>query len=294
MTVQYDGTDYHGWQEQRLPRGERGEKDTRCRFPEGPEGGGAETTPGLFFASATPILSREGRGGSTAEAAAGQAVRTVQGTLVEVLAAILGDRPRVEGAGRTDAGVHALGQVAAFDAARDIPLDRLQAALNSRLPADIAVADLAEVPPTFRPAADAVSKHYRYRLHVGRTKPVLEARYVWHWYRPIGVGPMQEAARLLAGRHDFASFQSRGGEREDTVRELHRLEVAERGQEVHFDVEGDRFLYRMVRNLVGTLVEVGSGHRPPAWVEAALEARDRRAAGPCAPPQGLCLMAVRY
>jgi tRNA pseudouridine38-40 synthase len=248
MTVQYDGTAYHGWQEQRRP-----------------EGG-----------------------------AVGAGVRTVQGTLLEALATILGCRVRIEGAGRTDAGVHALGQVAAFDLEREMPLARLEAALNSRLPPDIAVADLAEAPPTFRPSADAVSKHYRYRLWADRAKPVLEARYVWHWWRPIALGPMEEAARHLAGRRDFASFQSRGGEREDTVRTLLRLEVAARGREIHFDVEGDAFLYRMVRNLVGTLVEVGCGHRPPEWVAAAVEARDRCAAGPCAPPQGLCLMAVRY
>ena len=239
MTVQYDGTAYHGWQEQ----------------------------PG---------------------------VATVQGVLVERLATILGERPALEGASRTDAGVHALGQVAAFRTEHAIAPERLEAALNSRLPADIAVGDVAEAPLDFSPSRQAVAKHYRYRLYRGRAKPVLEARYVWHWYRPIALEPMREAAQRLVGRHDYRSFEGRGSAREDSVREITRLEVTEHGPEIHFDIEGDGFLYRMVRNLVGTLVEVGRGHHPPPWAQEVLEAADRTAAGPTSPPQGLCLMAVRY
>jgi len=239
MTVQYDGTAYHGWQEQ----------------------------PGLV---------------------------TVQGTLAERLATILGERPAVEGASRTDAGVHALGQVAAVRTERDITPARLQAALNSRLPDDIAVADMAEAAPDFSPSRDAVRKHYRYRLYRGRAKPIFESRYVWHWYRPIDAEPMRDAARVLVGRHDFKSFEGRGTGRENTVREVFRLDLTEAGREILFDVEGDGFLYRMVRNLVGTLVEVGRGHRTADWVAEALAAGNREAAGPTAPPQGLCLMAVRF
>jgi len=240
MTVQYDGTHYHGWQEQ----------------------------PGLA---------------------------TVQGTLADTLAMILGHRVAVDGAGRTDAGVHARGQVAAFTTARAIEPARLQAALNSRLPDDIAVADLVEALPDFDPTRDAVAKHYRYRLWRSRAKPVFEARYVWHWYRSLDLGPMREAAGRLVGTHDFKSFESRGNPRETTVRTLLRVDVTEaEPPEVCIDIEGDGFLYRMVRNVVGTLVEVGRGHRPPEWIDAVLAARDRTAAGPCAPPQGLCLMAVRY
>jgi len=240
MTVRYDGTAYHGWQEQ----------------------------PGL---------------------------PTVQGTLADTMATILGHRPAVDGAGRTDAGVHALGQVAALSTDHLIEPARLQAAVNSRLPADVAVADLAEAPPDFDPTRDAVAKHYRYRLWRSVAKPVLEARYVWHWYRPLQIAPMREAARHLLGRHDFKSLESRGNPRETTTRTLFRVDVAEADPpEVHVDVEGDGFLYRMVRNLVGTLVEVGRGHRPPEWIDEVLAARDRTAAGPCAPPQGLCLMSVRY
>jgi len=239
MTVQYDGTDYHGWQEQ----------------------------PGLA---------------------------TIQGTLVEALATILGERPAVEGASRTDAGVHALGQVAAFRTEHAIEVKRLQAAVNSRLPADIAVVGVAEAPPFFRPSRDAAGKHYRYRIWRGPIKPVFEGRFVWHWHRPLEVEPMQTAAGLLVGRHDFKSFETGGSTREDTVRQIFRLEVAEAGRELHFHVEGDGFLYRMVRNLIGTLTEVGRGHRPPEWVAEVLEARDRAAAGPSAPAKGLCLMEVRY
>ena len=239
MTVQYDGTNYHGWQEQ-----------------------------------------------------PGQA--TVQGTLVECLATILRERPAVEGAGRTDAGVHAQGQVASLKTEHPILVDRLQAAVNSRLPPDIAVTEMREAPPGFRPSFHALSKHYRYRVYRSPFKPVFEGRCVWHWYQTLAVEPMREAARLLVGRHDFASFEGRGSAREDTRREILRLDVVEAGPEIHFEVEGDRFLYRMVRNLVGTLTEVGRGHRPVEWVGRVLMARDRMAAGPTAPANGLCLVDVRY
>jgi len=239
MRVQYDGTNYHGWQEQ----------------------------PGLA---------------------------TIQGTLIERLATILGERPAVEGAGRTDAGVHAMGQVAAFRTDRAIEAARLQAALNSRLPADIAAAEMAEAPLHFRPSSDAAGKHYRYRIYRGPIKPVLQDRFVWHWHRPLEAEPMRAAARLLVGRHDFKSFETGGSPRENTEREIFHLDVTETGRELHVDVEGDGFLYRMVRNLVGTLTEVGRGHRTPEWVAEVLEAKDRAAAGPCAPAKGLCLMEVRY
>jgi tRNA pseudouridine38-40 synthase len=239
MTVAYDGTRYHGWQQQ----------------------------PGQV---------------------------TVQGTLIETLAPILRERPVLEGASRTDSGVHALGQVAAFPTVHAITPERLLAAVNSRLPEDMAVTEVREAPPDFRPSVHATSKHYRYRLHRGRFRPIFEGRYVWHWYWPLDVEAMRAAARLMTGRHDFASFQARGGNREETVRTLLALDVVEAGPELHFEVRGDRFLYRMVRNLVGTLTEVGRGHRPPEWVQEVLAARDRRAAGPTAPPQGLCLMEVRY
>jgi tRNA pseudouridine38-40 synthase len=239
MRVQYDGTNYHGWQEQ----------------------------PGLD---------------------------TIQGTLVETLATILGERPAVEGASRTDAGVHAMGQAATFKTERNLEVARLQAALNSRLPADIAVGEMAEAPPGFRPSHDAVDKHYRYRIWRGPIKPVFEDRFVWHWHRPLDAEPMRSAARLLTGRYDFKSFQTGGTPRENTVREIGRFDVTEHGTELHIDVEGDGFLYRMVRNLVGTLTEVGRGHRTPEWVTQVRKAKDRAAAGPCAPAKGLCLMEVRY
>jgi tRNA pseudouridine38-40 synthase len=239
MKLAYDGTRYHGWQEQ----------------------------PGVL---------------------------TVQGTLAETMATILRERPALEGASRTDSGVHALGQVAAVKTEHPIEVHRLWSALNSRLPPDMAVTDMAEAPPEFRPTVDALNKHYRYRLYLGRIPPVFEARYAWHWYWPLDLEKMRAAARMMTGRHDFASFQARGGIHEETVRTILRLDVVEAGPELHFEVEGDRFLYRMVRNLVGTLTEVGRGHRPPEWVMDVIAALDRRAAGPTAPPQGLCLMEVRY
>ena len=239
MTIAYDGTAYHGWQEQ----------------------------PGQT---------------------------TVQGTLVETLATILRERPAIEGAGRTDAGVHALGQVASLRTEHPILLPRLLAAVNSRLPDDISVTEMREAPLDFRPSHHAIGKHYRYRIYRNTFKPVFEGRYVWHWYQPLALEPMREAARALVGTHDFKSFEGRGSYREDTVRTVTRLEIVEAGPELYFEVEGNRFLYRMVRNLVGTLTEVGRGHWPVERVAEALAARDRMAAGPTAPPQGLCLMHVWY
>jgi tRNA pseudouridine38-40 synthase len=239
MRVAYDGTRYHGWQQQ----------------------------PGVV---------------------------TVQGTLVETLATILRERPALEGASRTDSGVHALGQVASFKTEHPIEVPRLASALNARLPDDMAVSEVRETYPEFRATTCAINKHYRYRIYRDPLRPIFEGRYVWHWYWPLDVEAMRAAARLMVGRIDFGSFQARGGLHEETVRDLQRVDIVEAGPELHFEVEGDRFLYRMVRNLVGTLTEVGRGHRPPEWVQGVLAARDRRAAGPTAPPQGLCLMEVRY
>ncbi|MDP6380523.1 MAG: tRNA pseudouridine(38-40) synthase TruA [Phycisphaerae bacterium] len=221
-------------------------------------------------------------------------IATVQTEVETALATVLRRRTTISASSRTDAGVHGRGQVANFRTDNAIPAERLLMALNSRLPPDIAVTEAREVLEKFDACRDAQRKWYRYRLWRSSVKPIFPARFVWHWYRPLEIEPMQEATRFLIGRHDFKSFEGRGSEREDTVRTLFRLDIRQEGNEVTFDIDGDGFLYRMVRNIVGTLVEVGRGHWSREHVEQAMEARDRTAAGPTAPPQGLCLMRVWY
>jgi tRNA pseudouridine38-40 synthase len=220
---------------------------------------------------------------------------SVQQVMEEAFAPLAGGAmPTVAGASRTDAGVHALAQVASVSADVDLPAIAVQRALNVRLPPDIRVIGVADAAPGFHARAFATSKAYRYRI---ATTPVLspfDRWYVWHHPIPKNVEMMQAAAAHLVGRHDFASFQASGSAVRATVRTLHRLDVREAGGEIVIDVDGDGFLRHMVRAIVGTLADVGAGLRPVASMTATLEARDRRAAGVTAPASGLTLVAVRY
>jgi tRNA pseudouridine38-40 synthase len=223
--------------------------------------------------------------------------RTVQGVLEEAIAAIHGSRAPVVAAGRTDAGVHAEGQVVSFRAATALAPERLAAALNARLPADVSVLSLEEAPPGFHAVRDAVSKVYRYGLLQGRESRPLLRRITWRVPQRLNLARMRRAAALLVGRHDFRSFRTNPGVGEGalgTVRTLHRLDVRRRGDLVTVEAEGDGFLYNMVRCIVGTLVDVGRGRWPPERVGEILEARDRSAAGPTAPARGLVLVSVDY
>lgn len=231
----------------------------------------------------------------------GPPLRTVQGELEAALGRLLNQPTPVKGASRTDAGVHALGQVVAFNApARGlrVPLDRLAHALTCRLPDDIQVVDAAEAPPGFNPASEAVSKRYRYRLWTASQRPLTLRHVVHHCWTPLDESGMQDAAARLVGRHDFAGFASARHGRESTVRTVHRCEVwpggASHPEELHIVVEGDGFLYNMVRIIAGTLVEVGRRRFPPEQVDAALATADRTLAGPTLPPGGLCLEWIRY
>jgi tRNA pseudouridine38-40 synthase len=208
---------------------------------------------------------------------------------------VTGELVRVVGAGRTDAGVHAEGQVASCSlaAARD-PL-ALRRSLNGVLPQDVAVLDCAAAPASFHARFDARAKLYRYRVWNGPERsPLREAR--WHWVRsPLDLEAMRAAARALAGRHDFAAFQAAGSQPRTSVRTLARLEVAgAAGGELELLAEGDGFLRHMVRILVGTLLEVGLGRRAAGSLPAVLASRERAQAGRTAPAQGLCLVRVSY
>ena len=205
-----------------------------------------------------------------------------------------GRGPTVVGAGRTDAGVHALGQVASVRA--DVTLDpaAICRALNVRLPVDIRVLAVEDARPGFHAQFEATGKSYRYRIATSAVVSPFERWFVWHAPEPHDVPAMREAAALLVGRHDFASFQARGASVVDTVRRLDRVEIVETSGELAVHVAGDGFLRHMVRAIVGTLVDVGSGLRTPASMASILAAGDRRAAGPTAPAAGLTLMDVHY
>jgi tRNA pseudouridine38-40 synthase len=220
--------------------------------------------------------------------------RTVEGTLRDALARVLGDPPRLSVAGRTDAGVHARGQVVSFPAAADLEIERLQRAVNGMLGPEIVVTNARIVPDGFDARFSATGREYRFRIDTARWPDPFEARFVWHRPGPLSVTRMREAARGLVGEHDFASFCRRPPRDGSTVRRLERLAVTRRGTDLEISASANAFLHQMVRSLVGTLVAVGEGAREAEAMGAVLRARDRAAAGPVAPPHGLTLERVRY
>jgi tRNA pseudouridine38-40 synthase len=223
-------------------------------------------------------------------------VRTVQQDVEDVLRRVLQHPLNARGASRTDAGVHACGQVATVRTSSSIPVEKVQRAVGGRLPGDIALVHASLVAPDLHPSRDARGKLYRYRVFNAADRPVAEScsRYAWHVWYALDLDRMRAAAAHLVGTHDFAGFASQGSPRESTVRTVRQVGIRRRAHEVLVDVEGDGFLYNQVRNMVGTLVEVGRGHWPVERVPEILVARDRRLAGPTAPPRGLCLQWVRY
>jgi tRNA pseudouridine38-40 synthase len=255
LTVAYDGTHFHGWQKQ----------------------------------------------AATGASVQGEDLRTVQGVLEQAVAEVVREPVNVVGASRTDAGVHAVGQVAAFSCARDLEPPRLAAAVNARLPDDVQVRRAETTGDAFSPISEAIAKGYRYRIAWGRrgrsgAPGPLFGRFTTFWtpYRLDAVR-MNEAARRLIGRHDFASFTRKHHERESTVRTLFDCQVnTSSRRRLRVDLAGDGFLYNMVRIIAGTLVEVGRGKLDPESMGEIIAAADRSAAGPTLPPQGLCLMWIKY
>ncbi len=220
--------------------------------------------------------------------------RTIQAELVEAISNLVGTRIPVHGASRTDAGVSALGQAALFEIDCSIPTENFPNALNGRLPRNIVVTSVEEVPQKFDLLGQVKSKLYRYTIHTGRYRPVLKLNQCWHLHKKLDVSAMSEAAQLLVGTKDFKSFASAADKRKSSVRTIFRCEVTAQEKWIYIDVEGDGFLYNMVRNIVGTLVEIGLGRWMPEKINEILEAKDRTSAGRLAPPQGLCLMWIRY
>ena len=219
---------------------------------------------------------------------------TVQQTLEEAIVRVVKHPLTIRGSGRTDTGVHAAGQVANFVTTSAIPDYRLHHAINTRLPKDIRVLSARNVDPDFDSIASARGKLYRYVIHNHEHLPPAARNYCYHYYHNCSVEPMRQAAAALTGSHDFASFASAGREYQTSVRNLFCCEVWQQYHRIYFDFQADGFLYHMVRNIVGTLLEIGRGRWQPDCIPEILAARARAAAGPMAPPNGLTLQWVRY
>lgn len=219
---------------------------------------------------------------------------TIQAALEEAFLPLLGVTPTVHGAGRTDAGVHALGQVASVEVGTRHPVGAIHRALNIRLDQDIRVLAVEEMPEGFHARFDAIGKTYRYRLATAGVASPFAHRYVWHVPLRLDVVAMQTAARGLLGRHEFSVFQSTGSDVVGAERTLDRIDLRRADDELIVEAHGDGFLRHMVRAIVGTLVDVGAGRRDPGSMAALLASRDRAQAGDTAPAQGLTLVSVDY
>lgn len=219
---------------------------------------------------------------------------SVQELLEKALYELTGERVRVEGSGRTDSGVHARAQVAHFDVEARMAADKFAIAMNMHLPDDIRVLYSEECDPSFHARFSAKNKQYCYTVQLGPHKDVFARNTSLHLHDLPDVSKMQEAAGLVIGTHDFASFKCSGSTMENTVRTITRSEWTRSGRFLKYSVEGNGFLYNMVRILVGTMLEIGSGKRPVSDMQQAIENRDRSFAGATAPAHGLCLMRVSY
>ena len=220
--------------------------------------------------------------------------RTVQSSLETALARLLGHPVRVCAAGRTDAGVHAIGQVICFRTPRAMAADTIVRALNALTPRDLSIRTADEVPDEFDARRSARSRVYVYHLWNRRMASPFWRRYAWHIAQPLAVDAMAEAAAALVGEHDFSSFRAAGCDATHPVRRVLRSELQRRGDLIRYEIEATAYLRHMVRNIVGTLVEAGHGARRPDDIPILLAVRDRSRAGITAPAHGLCLTDVKY
>lgn len=219
---------------------------------------------------------------------------TLQDVIERALRQILNERIRVTVAGRTDAGVHALAQVANFHTRSVIPLKKIQQGLNSLLPQDIAVKRMEMVSPDFHSRFSAKSKVYRYTILNRPHREAISRHFVCHCRFPLNLRLMQKEAKALLGRHDFTSFAASAAKERNPLKEIKRIRLSARGDYINIEIEADGFLYNMVRNIVGTLIDIGRGRFPVGSMEKILESRDRKSAGTTAPAHGLCLVKVKY
>lgn len=220
---------------------------------------------------------------------------SVQDLLQDAIARFAGEKPVVNGAGRTDAGVHATGQVAHFDLKRTIRTDTIRDAANVHIrPYPVTIVSAEIVPETFDARFSARRRHYVYRAFVRRAPPTLERDFVWHVPRAVDIERMRAATHILLGHHDFTTFRSTDCQAKSPEKTLDRLDVIQVGDEIHFLTDARSFLHNQVRSMVGCLKLVGDGTWTADDLQAALDARDRKACGPVAPATGLCLVKVDY
>lgn len=280
LTIAYDGTDFCGWQKQEPPIAQ------------------AEATGSGGHIDPTLTTTEPGR----------VALRTVQAIVERAVREVVREPVLLHGASRTDSGVHARGQIAAFTATDDPammakgsgwPLERgteaLRRAINGRLPEDVMVVGVEPVAPNFDPIGHCTGKGYSYTMHASRERPLWDRRYVHQVWEPLELEPMQAVASELVGEHDFAAFAAAGHGRLSTVRRIDALTVTRADAErVRIDISGSGFLWNMVRIIAGTLADAGRGRLGVEDVREALKTGDRRKAGPTFPASGLCLEWVRY
>ncbi|MCR5720589.1 MAG: tRNA pseudouridine(38-40) synthase TruA [Lachnospiraceae bacterium] len=221
-------------------------------------------------------------------------VLTVEQVITEALQKLTGEEIEIYGASRTDAGVHALQNVAVFDTESSIPAEKFAFALNSGLPEDIRITSSDEVDSSWHPRYVNSVKTYVYTLYTGKIMNPIRRLYTYHFYNKIDLDKMREASACLVGEHDFKSFCQSDAQVNSTVRTVLSIDIWEEGEEVKFKIKGTGFLYNMVRIIVGTLLEVGVGRKNPAWVKEVLEKKDRTAAGPTAPAKGLTLYQYEF
>ncbi len=219
---------------------------------------------------------------------------TVQDRVLDAARRLLGSDVRLTGASRTDAGVHALGQVASLSTSGTLPADALARALNATLPDDVRILEAQDVAPDWNVRRAATGKRYLYLLDTGRVASPLLRRYAWHQPGTLDVGVMREALVVLRGNHDFSAFCAAPGLDAPPQCTLRSMHLVRRRNRLAFLLGADRFLHHMVRNIVGSAVLVGRGRRPPEWLAEVLASRDRRRAGPTAPAHGLTLVRVTY
>jgi tRNA pseudouridine38-40 synthase len=222
-------------------------------------------------------------------------LRTVQGTVEEAISKISREKPKLIGSGRTDAGVHARGQVANFLTDASLTPREWLKALNAHLPPDVAVLRADRAPEEFHARYSAVGRIYEYRVLQRKVRSPLELRFAWHVPSPLDLAAMRKASGLLRGGNDFTSFTAAGAETQNRRVALRRLSIGRSGESLLFTLEASHFLWHMVRNIIGLLVEVGLGRIHPGKTSQFLRARDRRAVPVApAPAQGLCLLKVQY
>ncbi len=240
------------------------------------------------------VLEYDGTNYHGWQSQAGSGMQTIQETLEKALTLLSKEEGKVFSSGRTDAGVHALGQVINFQTRTAIPASAWAPALNQLLPSDIRALTSEEVPPEFHARYSAISKVYKYRILNRHAQTAIYRAYAWHVKRPLNVSSMRSAAAILLGKHDFSSFRGSGCTAKSPVRTLKSVTIQKNGDFLELLFEADAFLQYMVRNITGTLVEVGLGRFNTNDMVKILEARDRSRAGKTAPPHGLYLLSVTY